>query len=87
MQLRSLPPQPRNAQTTMAATTTVLKPTLTFFNKFGRAEAARLILEDSGVDYDWVGFGWSNWPELKAQLTAAGECPLPPQLSHRVGFD
>ncbi|ELR19767.1 glutathione transferase family protein [Acanthamoeba castellanii str. Neff] len=52
-------------------TTTVTKPTLTYFNLFGRAEVPRLLLEDAGVDYDFVPV--TNWPELKSQLTASGK--------------
>ena len=52
-------------------TTTVTKPTLTYFNVFGRAEVPRLLLEDAGVDYDFVPV--TNWPELKSQLTASGK--------------
>jgi glutathione S-transferase len=52
-------------------TSTVTKPTLTYFNLFARAEVPRLLLEDAGVDYDFVPV--SNWPETKAQLIAAGK--------------
>jgi glutathione S-transferase len=53
------------------STTTVTKPTLTYFNLLGRAEVPRALLEDAGVDYDYVTF--TSWPETKAELTAAGK--------------
>jgi glutathione S-transferase len=53
------------------ASNTVTKPTLTYFNVFARAEVPRLLLEDAGVDYDFVTV--TNWPEVKAQLTASGK--------------
>lgn len=53
-----------------AMATAVSKPTITYFNLPGRAEVPRLLLEDAGVDYDFVTP--SNWPELKSQLTASG---------------
>lgn len=49
----------------------VTKPTITYFPLAGRAEVARIILEDAGVDYDFVAV--TNWPELKAQQTASGK--------------
>jgi hypothetical protein len=57
---------------------TVSKPTLTYFNAAAKAEVSRILLEDAGVDYDFVPV--TNWPELKTQLTAAGTHlpPLPP---------
>jgi hypothetical protein len=56
--------------TTTMATATVTKPTLTYFNTAGRAEVPRLILEEAGVDYDYVGL--TNWPELKPAYVASG---------------
>jgi glutathione S-transferase len=52
-------------------TSTVTKPTLTYLNAFGRGDMTRLLLEDAGVDYDFVPV--TNWPEAKARLTAAGK--------------
>jgi glutathione S-transferase len=52
-------------------TSTVTKPTLTYFNAFGRGDMTRLLLEDAGVDYDFVPI--TNWPEARARLTAAGK--------------
>jgi glutathione S-transferase len=49
----------------------VTKPTLTYFNVFARAEVPRILLEDAGVDYDFVTV--TNWAELKPQLIAAGK--------------
>jgi hypothetical protein len=51
-------------------TTAVTKPTLTYFNLPGLAEAPRLLLEDAGVDYDYVAV--ANWAELKPEFQAAG---------------
>jgi hypothetical protein len=60
-----------NPTATINMTSTVTKPTLTYFNLFARGEVPRLLLEDAGVDYDFVPV--TNWPETKAQLTAAGK--------------
>jgi len=62
-------------------TPTVTKPTLTYFNLPGLAEAPRLLLEDAGIDYDYVAV--ANWAELKPEFQAAGTFtpfPLPPAL-------
>jgi hypothetical protein len=58
--------------------TTVTKPTLTYFNLAGLAEAPRLLLEDAGVDYDYVAV--ANWAELKPEYQASGTFtpPSPP---------
>ena len=61
------PTQPTNNNMTSIVT----KPTITYFNVFARAEVPRLLLEDAGVDYDFVPV--TNWSETKAQLTAAGK--------------
>ncbi|ELR16918.1 glutathione stransferase [Acanthamoeba castellanii str. Neff] len=53
------------------STSTVTKPTLTYFHLLGRAELPRALLEDAGVDYDFVAV--TNWPESKAQLIAEGK--------------
>jgi hypothetical protein len=58
-------------------TSSVSKPTITYFNVSGRAELARILLEDAGVDYDFVPV--TNWAEQNAQLTALGTF-LPPIL-------
>jgi glutathione S-transferase len=63
----------------MSTTSTVTKPTLTYFHLLGRAELPRALLEDAGVDYDFVAV--TNWPERKAQLIAEdklafGQLPL-----------
>jgi glutathione S-transferase len=56
---------------------TVTKPTLTYFNVFARAEVPRLMLEDAGVDYDYVAVDYaSNWGETKAKLIAEGKLPF-----------
>jgi hypothetical protein len=55
-------------------TMSVTKPTLTYFDLAGRAEVARLILEDAGVDYNYVSA--TNWPALKQQLGGKRR-PLP----------
>jgi len=52
----------------------VIKPTLTYFNIPARAEVARLILVDAGVDYQWNPV--SDWASTKTQLTAAGKLPF-----------
>jgi hypothetical protein len=65
------------------ANTTVAKPTLTHFYGHGRAEVARLILEDAGVDYDFVGI--TNWALQKPMYTAAGAFPEnPPEIRERT---
>jgi hypothetical protein len=46
------------------------KPTLTYFNVYARAEVPRILLEDAGVDYNFVPV--TNWAEQKTQLIAAG---------------
>jgi hypothetical protein len=58
------------------ASATVTKPTLTYFNSAGRAEVPRILLEDAGVDYDFVAI--TNWAEVKPEYQAAGS--LPPSL-------
>jgi hypothetical protein len=60
-----------NTNPTNNMTSVVTKPTITYFNVFARAEVPRLLLEDAGVDYDFVPV--TNWSETKAQLTAAGK--------------
>jgi hypothetical protein len=50
--------------------TPVTKPTLVYSHFAGLAEPARLLLEDAGVDYDYVAV--SNWDELKVKLQAIG---------------
>jgi len=63
------------------ATATVTKPTLTYFNLAGRGEVPRLILEDAGVDYDFVTI--TNWAEVKPHYIESGSkkifffCSLP----------
>ncbi len=52
--------------------TEVTKPTITYFNNPGRAEVARLILEDAGVDYEFRSATYDTWPELKKKLMSAG---------------
>jgi glutathione S-transferase len=51
--------------------TSVTKPTLTYFGLLGRAELPRVLLEDAGADYDFVTV--ENWGELKGKLTAEGK--------------
>jgi glutathione S-transferase len=56
--------------------TSVTKPTLTYFHVLGRAELLRVLLEDAGVDYDYVSLPFhmgKEWAELKAQFMAAGK--------------
>jgi hypothetical protein len=53
------------------ASAKVTKPTLTYFNLAGLAETPRLLLEDAGVDYDYVTV--TDWAERKAEFQAAGE--------------
>lgn len=60
----------------MAATVT--KPTITYFNFLALAEGPRLILEDAGVDYDYVGLERSQWGPLKRQYQTSGSLPLNP---------
>lgn len=55
------------------ASATVSKPTLTYFNSAGRAEVPRVLLEDAGVDYDFVAI--TNWAEVKSEYQAAGTFP------------
>lgn len=55
------------------------KPTLTYFPTGGRAKVARLLLEDAGVDYDYVSL--ADWPQQKPQLLATGT-PLPNRMTH-----
>ena len=58
----------------MNTTSPVTKPTLTYFNLIGRAEVARLMLEDAGADYHFVPVAnWAEWSSDKARLTAAGK--------------
>ncbi|ELR15158.1 glutathione transferase subfamily protein [Acanthamoeba castellanii str. Neff] len=58
----------------MNTTSPVTKPTLTYFNVIGRAEVARLMLEDAGADYHFVPVAnWPDWSDDKARLTAAGK--------------
>jgi len=45
---------------------------LTYFNGKGRAEAARLILAQAGVDYEDERIEFEDWPELKSTLTTPG---------------
>jgi hypothetical protein len=52
------------------ADVTVTKPTLTYFNVAGRAELARLILEEAGIDYDFVTL--TSWADVKSAYVAAG---------------
>ncbi len=52
----------------------IVKPTLTYFNVAARAEVSRLILEEAGVDYDFVPI--TNWAEQKKQLIEAGRLPF-----------
>ncbi len=52
--------------------TEVTKPTITYFNSPGRAEVARLILEDAGVDYEFRRVTYDTWPEVKKKLMSAG---------------
>ncbi|ELR20801.1 glutathione S-transferase, C-terminal domain containing protein [Acanthamoeba castellanii str. Neff] len=56
------------------ASATVTKPTLTYFNSAGRAEVPRILLEDAGVDYDFVAI--TNWAEVKPEYQAAGKAPF-----------
>jgi len=56
------------------ATATVTKPTLTYFNLAGRGEVPRLILEDAGVDYDFVTI--TNWAEVKPHYIESGKTPF-----------
>ncbi len=57
------------------ATTEVTKPTVTYFNLPLRAEVIRLILEEAGVDYDYVPV--TNWAEQKKNPKLAfGQVPL-----------
>ncbi len=53
------------------ANTTVTKPTLTYFNMAALGEVPRLILEEAGVDYDYVTM--TNWAELKPEYVASGK--------------
>jgi glutathione S-transferase len=48
----------------------------------GRAEVCRLILEDAGVDYEFVPVPFPQWPELKSNLSAAGTITSPLLLHH-----
>ena len=41
---------------------------LTYFNGKGRAEAARLILAQAGVDYEDDRIEFEDWPELKSSI-------------------
>jgi hypothetical protein len=54
------------------ATVTVTKPTLTYFPFAALAETSRLLLEEAGVDYDYVALPFENWSELKSAYVAAG---------------
>jgi hypothetical protein len=63
-----------DAQSKQHTNMSVTKPTLTYFDLAGRAEVARLILEDAGVDYNYVSA--TNWPALKQQLGGKRR-PLP----------
>jgi hypothetical protein len=60
----------------------VTKPTITYFPIAGRAEVSRLILEDAGVDYDFVAVPYPQWAELKAKLSAAGTAAPSPLWPH-----
>jgi hypothetical protein len=55
----------------MAATTPITKPTLTYGTRAGLAEPARVLLEDAGVDYDYVAI--ANWADVKAQYLERSE--------------
>lgn len=57
----------------MSTSAAVSKPTITYWNSPGRAEVARLLLVDAGVDYDWNVI--TDWPTQKAALAAAGKIP------------
>jgi glutathione S-transferase len=57
-----------------STTTTVTKPTLTYGTFGGLAEPARVLLEDAGVDYDYVAI--ANFADVKAQYKAAGKAPF-----------
>ena len=41
---------------------------LHYFNLKGRAELARLILKQSGVEFEDVRFERSEWPALKSSM-------------------
>ena len=61
------------------------KPTLTYFPTGGRAKVARLLLEDAGVDYDYVSL--ADWPQQKPQPLATGMPPLPNRMTHAAHDD
>jgi glutathione S-transferase len=63
------------------ASATVTKPTLTYFNSAGRAEVPRILLEDAGVDYDFVAI--TNWAEVKPEYQAAGSFPSSLLMAHQ----
>eukprot|EP01089_Gocevia_fonbrunei_P012231 TRINITY_DN282_c0_g1_i1.p1 TRINITY_DN282_c0_g1~~TRINITY_DN282_c0_g1_i1.p1 ORF type:complete len:209 (-),score=63.64 TRINITY_DN282_c0_g1_i1:90-716(-) len=53
------------------------KPRITYFNLAGRAEPARVLLEEAGVDYEFVGV--TDWANQKVALAAEltfGQLPL-----------
>jgi glutathione S-transferase len=59
----------------MATTATpVTKPTLIYSTRAGLAETARVLLEDAGVDYDYVAI--ADWAVVKAQYQASGKAPF-----------
>jgi glutathione S-transferase len=55
-------------------TSSVSKPTLTYFNISALGEVTRVLLEDAGVDYDFVPV--TNWAQNKPQFTATGTFPM-----------
>jgi protein disulfide-isomerase-like protein len=78
-----------------ATTTTTPPPTppplvLHYFPSRGRAEAIRLVLQQSGVAYTDATFDGADWPAVKAAGLAAGTLPFgqlpvltyPPQSMH-----
>jgi glutathione S-transferase len=68
--------------------TTVTKPTLTYFDSVGRAEVLRLILEEAGVDYDYIAMpGFAGWLERREEYLSSGKVhppSLPLSLSRLV---